>query len=80
MSITALYNKLMKQGYDVKRITVYNVNGSGKDADGIIARHDYSGLYPTRDALETHTAISNIARRGGFTANNRGHYTATLIY
>lgn len=80
MSITALYNKLMKQGYDVKRITVYNVNGSGKDVDGIMARHDYSGLYPTRDALETHTAISNIARRGGFTANNRGHYTATLIY
>lgn len=80
MSITTLYNKLAKQGYNVERITIYNVNGSGKDAAGIIARHDYNGLYPTRDALETHAAISNIARRAGFTANNRGHYTATLIY
>lgn len=80
MSITALYNKLMKQGYDVEKITVYNLNGSGKDADGIIARHDYSGLYPTRDALEAHATISNIARRAGFTADKRGHYTATLIY
>lgn len=80
MSIAALYNKLMKQGYNVERITVYNVNGSGKDAEGIIARHDYSGLYPTRDALETHAAISNIARRAGFAADKRGHYTATLIY
>lgn len=80
MSITALYNKLAKQGYNVERITVYNVNGSGKDAEGIIARHDYGGLYPTQDALEAHATIAKIARRGGFTANNRGHYTATLIY
>lgn len=80
MSIAALYSKLMKQGYDVKRITVYNVNGSGKDVDGIVARHDYTGLYPTRDALEAHATIAKIARRGGFTANNHGHYTATLIY
>lgn len=80
MSVTTLYNKLAKQGYNVERITVYNVNGSGKDAEGIIARHDYSGLYPTRDALEAHAAISNIARRAGFTAGNRGHYAATLIY
>lgn len=80
MSITTLYNKLTKQGYDVKRITVYNVNGSGKDAEGIIARHDYTGPYPTRDAIEAHAAISNIARRAGFTANARGHYTGTLIY
>ena len=80
MSITALYNKLTKQGYDVKRITVYNVSGSGKDAEGIIARHDYTGPYPTRDALETHAAISNVARRAGFTADQRGHYAATLVY
>lgn len=80
MSITALYNKLKKQGYDVEKITVYNVAGSGKDAGGIIVRHNYGGLYPTRDALEVHATISNIARRAGFTANSRGHYTATLIY
>lgn len=80
MSITTLYNKLTKQGYDVERITVYNVNGNGKDVDGILARHDYSGLYPTREALETHAAIANIARRAGFTVGKRGHYTATLIY
>ena len=80
MSITTLYNKLAKQGYNVERITVYNVNGSGKDAEGIIARHDYSGLYPTRDALEAHATIAKIASRAGFTANNRGHYAATLIY
>lgn len=80
MSIAALYNKLKKQGYNVERVTVYNVGGSGKDADGIMASHGYNGPYPTRDALEAHTAISNIARRAGFTAEGRGHYTGTLIY
>ena len=80
MSIAALYNKLKKQGYNGEMVTVYNAGVSGKDAVGIMARHDYNGPYTTRDALEAHTAISNIARRAGFVAYKRGHCTATLIY
>lgn len=80
MSITALYSKLMKQGYEVERVTVYNVNGSGKARHGIRVKHDYYGQYSTKDALDIHIAVANIARRAGFQADKRGCCTVTLIY
>ena len=47
---------------------------------GIMIEHDYTGLYPGVDQLEMHAAACKVARRLGLRAENRGHYTATLIY
>lgn len=80
MSINALYNGLRKKGLDARMITVHNVNGSGHDAPGIMVYHDYDGLYPTREALNACSAAEAYAARHGFHAEDRGYYTATLIY
>lgn len=78
MNIAALYNKLLKSGYEAKKVNLWS--NDGKERFGIMVKHDYCGPYPTKEALETHVAVANIARHAGFDAEKRGYYTATLIY
>ena len=47
---------------------------------GVMAMHDYSGPYPSKEALTAHNTAEKIARRRGLRSEERGHYTATLIY
>lgn len=78
MNIVALYNKLIKSGYEAEKINLWS--NDGKARPGIMVKHDYCGLYPTKDALDIHAAVASIARRAGFQADKRGYCTATLIY
>lgn len=78
MSIATLYNKLRKSGYDAESVNLWSDDGNARP--GIMVKHDYCGLYPTQNVLETHAAVVNIARRAGFNAEKRGYCTATLIF
>lgn len=78
MKMTTLYNKLLKSGYEAEKINLWSNDGNARP--GIMVKHDYCGLYPTKNALETHAAVVNIARRAGFNAEKRGYCTGTLIY
>ena len=80
MSINTLCNGLRKKGLDAQIITVHNYHGSGHDAPGIMVYHDYDGPYPSRDALNSCDIATAYATRHGYSAEQRGHYTATLIY
>ena len=77
MSIIEQLNKI---GAAYHGVTITNCNKGAEDRPGIMVYHDYSGLYPDRAAMEKHNAVMNIARRAGLKAEQRGHYTATLIY
>lgn len=78
MNIATLYNKLIKSGYEAEKVNLWG--NDGKARPGIMVKHDYCGLYPTKDALDIHAAVASIARRAGFNADKRGYCTATLIY
>ena len=80
MSINTICNNLRKRGLDAQVITVHNHNGSGHDAPWIMVYHDYDGPYPSRDALQASDIATAYATRHGYSAEQRGHYTATLIY
>lgn len=78
MNIATLYNNLRKNGYTAESVNLWSDDGNARP--GIMVKHDYFGLYPTQNALETHVAVVNIARRAGFNAEKRGYCTGTLIY
>lgn len=80
MSINTICNNLRKKGLDAQIITIHNYHGSGHDAPGIMVYHNYDGPYPSRDALHACDIAEAYARRHGYNSEQRGHYTATLIY
>lgn len=47
---------------------------------GVMVYHDYFGPYPDRDAIQKHNTACKIATKNGMRYEQRGHYTATLIY
>ena len=61
---------------EYKPVTI--VNGDERKP-GIMVMHDYDGLYPGKEVFEKHHAACKIAKRFGLSAENRGHYVATLI-
>ena len=80
MTLNKLYNKLVKAGYNVETGTLYNIGGTGENAEMIIVNHDYSGPYPTREALNTAENARNLAIKNNFHYQHRGNYQATFIY
>lgn len=78
MKIATLYNKLLKSGYEAENVNIWS--DDGKSRPGIMVKHGYEGLYPTKNALDIHAAVVNIARRAGYHAEKRGYCTGTLIY
>lgn len=80
MTITTLRRRLEAKGLDARLITLHNVDGSGKTAPGIMVYHDYNGPYPTRETFDAHNAAVAAATRNGFRSEQRGHYSATLIW
>ena len=78
MNIAKVIAALEKAGLtDHKPVNVWQGENS---KPGIMVMHDYSGLYPGKDTFEKYHAACKIAKRFGLSAENRGHYVATLIY
>lgn len=75
-----ILRKLEKLGLQYKVVTINRPNGKTGSCDGIMVYHDYFGLYPSAETMRKHNAVENIARAAGLRSEQRGHYTATLIY
>lgn len=59
----------------------YEIWNMTEGDNAIVVNHDYVGLYPTKDAMDTHRKISNyikIYKKDYFTSA-RGNYNCTLI-
>lgn len=80
MTIEKLRKSLLKKGFDARPITLHNINGTGETAPAIMVYHDYEGPYPTRATFDAHNAAAAAASRNGFKYEQRGHYSATLIW
>ena len=80
MTINQLFNGLVKRGFNARMVTLYNRDGIEGKQPAIMVDHDYTGYYPSREALNAHEIACNFARRHGYKTEPRGHYTATLIY
>lgn len=73
MTVQNFAKSLEKIGYSVRLSTVNGFPVAMVD-------HDYSGPYPSRDALHAHDEISKRAYRNGFHSEPRGYYSATFVY
>ena len=82
MKIETLLKRLKAAGLDAELIQLYGAGGSaaGNVITGICVNHNYSGYYPTREALAAHETASNAAYKAGYHAEPRGCYTATYIW
>ena len=49
-------------------------------SSGVLVFHDYCGPYPTRAAIEGHNKACKVAIRNKLRFEQRGHYSATLIF
>ena len=60
----------------------YKVVGFSDDPHkiGVMVYHDYYGPYPDREAIQKHNTACRIAIKNGLRFEQRGYYTATLIY
>lgn len=73
-TISKIKNALKRAGLHFKAVQLIN-----PDRRGLMIYHDYSGYYPTREAIAAHTAAERIAAKYNAHSEERGHYTATLI-
>lgn len=69
-----ILRKLHAAGLDAKPVKLTG------NKNGIMVYHDYFGLYPNAETMRKHNAVENIARAAGLRSEQRGHYSATLIY
>lgn len=77
MKIETLQKNLEKDGLTVCQI---RLRFGEEIRQGLRVDHDYSGIYPDAETFRAHGAAVQTARKAGYTAEARGHYTATYIY
>ena len=78
MTLQALKRKIEKAGHETRETRIRTKDGIEKEAFFVI--HDYDGLYPSSEALNTCDYAIFTAKKAGFHAEPRGYKTATLIY
>lgn len=74
MNINTIIKKLTAAGLKYKEVQLYN-----PEKRGIMVYHDYNGPYPTKEAMDSHKAVTAIANKYKVYSEPRGYYTATLI-
>lgn len=74
-----LFKELARAGLNYRAVTIYNYNGK-EETPGIMVDHDYTGMYPSREALQAAGVAAKIADKLHLHSEHRGHCTATLIY
>lgn len=77
MNIEKLFKNITREGFTARRVMV---STGDESTPGIMVSHDYEGLYPTFETWTTFYRIQKLARAAGFQSEERGYFTATLIW
>lgn len=75
-TLDRLERRLNAAGIETRRNTINTADGP---APVLIACHDYTGPYPSRDALDKLQTVARICSRFHVSRELRGYYQATYI-
>lgn len=78
-TLDRLERRINAAGIATKRATIYRSTPEPAPIPVLIAMHDYTGLYPTREALEKLDTVRRICARYRVRADVRGYCQATYI-
>ena len=76
-SLDRLEKRINAAGIDTRRNQIMTEHGP---VPVLIAEHDYTGPYPTREALDRLDAVRRICARYNVRRELRGYYQATFIW
>ena len=78
-TLDRLERRINAAGIATRRATIYHSTADPDPVPVLIALHDYTGPYPTREALEKLDTVRRICSRYRVRAEVRGYSQATYI-
>ena len=78
-TLDRLEKRINAAGIATRRATIYRSTADPDPVPVLIALHDYTGPYPTREALDRLDAVRRICARYNVRRELRGYYQATYI-
>lgn len=78
-TLDRLERRINAAGIATRRATIYRSTADPDPVPVLIALHDYTGPYPTREALEKLDTVRRICIRYRVRAEVRGYSQATYI-
>ena len=78
-TLDRLERRINAAGISTRRATIYHSTADPEPVPVLIALHDYTGPYPTREALEKLDTVRRICARYRVRAEVRGYSQATYI-
>lgn len=78
-TLDKLERRINAAGIATRRATIYHSTADPDPVPVLIALHDYTGPYPTREALEKLDTVRRICSRYRVRAEVRGYSQATYI-
>ena len=78
-TLDRLEKRINAAGITTRRTTIYRSTSDPDPVPVLIAMHDYTGPYPTREALEKLDTVRRICARYRVLAEVRGYSQATYI-
>lgn len=78
-TLDRLERRINAAGIATRRGTIYRNTTAPEPVPVLIAMHDYTGPYPTREALEKLDTVRRICARYRVRAEVRGYSQATYI-
>ena len=74
-----LERRINAAGIATRRATIYRNTAAPEPVPVLIAMHDYTGPYPTREALDKLETVRRICASYNVRRELRGYYQATYI-
>ena len=78
-TLDRLERRINAAGISTRRATIYRSTADPAPVPVLIAQHDYTGPYPTREALDKLDTVRRICARYNVRRELRGYYQATYI-
>ncbi len=78
MSIDKLFENITREGFTARKVDLFT--GTENNRPGIMVSHNYEGTWPTPETWRAFYRIQKLARAAGFQSEERGYFTATLIW
>ena len=78
-TLDRLEKRINAAGIATRRATIYRSTAGPEPVLVLIALHDYTGPYPTREALEKLDTVRRLCARYNVRRDLRGYYQATYI-